>query len=117
MKSAEERRQELEAAIAEEWEYGRKEAPEFATIIGDYRYNDRWSDFSPAHVEEQRRDLAGWLSRFEAIETEGLGEQEELDHRLIVRDLKERLEGIAFKNHEMPIDQLDGLHLVLAQLV
>ncbi len=117
MKTVEERRGELATAIAEQWEYELRESPELATIIGDYRYNDRWSDLSLAHVEQQQRDLEAWRARFEAVATAGLTEQEELDHRLMVRNLKERLEAIAFKNHEMPIDQLDGLHLQLAQFV
>ena len=116
VKTIEERRQQLRSAIGEEWEYELREAPEFATIIGDYRYNDRWSDPSLSHVEQQKRDLADWLSRFEAIDATGFPEQEVLDHRLMVRDLKERLEAIELKNHEMLIDQLDGVHLMLAQL-
>ena len=39
-----ERRLQLRDAIAEQWEYELRESPEFATMIGDYRYNDRWSD-------------------------------------------------------------------------
>ena len=117
MKSLEERRAEFEAALAEQWQYELRESPEFATIIGDYRYNDRWSDISLAHSEEQRRETEVWLSRFKAIETDGFSEQDELDHRLMVRDLEERLEAFAFKNHVMPVDQLDGVHIVLAQFV
>lgn len=117
MESLEERRQQLKTAITEQWEFELRESPEFATMIGDYRYNDRWSDLSLAHVEQHQRDLTGWLTRFEAIDTEGFDEQEELDHRLTVRDLRERLEEIGFKNHEMPVDQLDGVHLMLGQFV
>ena len=117
MQSLEQRRGLLRDAIAEQWEYELRESPEFATMIGDYRYNDRWSDLSLAHVEEQKRDLAAWLSRFEAIDTAGFPEQEKLDHRLMVRKLAERLEEIEFKGFEMPVDQMDGVHLMPAQLV
>ncbi len=113
----EERRKQLRAAIADQWEYELRESPEFATMIGDYRYNGRWSDLSLSHVEEQKRDVAGWLSRFQAIDTAGFPEQEKLDHRLMVRKLSERLEEIEFKGFEMPVDQIDGVHLMLAQLV
>src|ERR1700758_1304906 len=60
------RRYELNRLLAEEWEYEMRESPEFATVIGDYRYNDLWSDNSLAHVRQQRADLQGWLSRFDA---------------------------------------------------
>lgn len=117
MDDLEERRLRLETAIAGQWEYELRESPEFATTIGDYRYNDRWSDMSPEHVEEQKRDLAGWLARFEAIDTTGLTEQEQLNHRLMMRNLRESLEHFEYKFHEMPLDQLDGVHLTLAQFV
>jgi uncharacterized protein (DUF885 family) len=51
------------------------------------------------------------------MDTEGFPEQERLNHRLMVRKLQQRLEGMAFKDFEMPIDQLDGLHLMLPQFV
>jgi len=103
--------------IADEWEYELRESPELATTIGDYRYNDRWSDLSLERVEQQKRDTAGWLARFEAIETAGFPEQESLNHRLMVRNLRESLEGLEFKDYEMPVDQMDGLHLMFAQFV
>ena len=84
-----ERRQELRDAIAGQWEYELRESPEFATITGDYRYNDRWSDLSLEHIEQQKRDLADWTARFEAIDTTGFPEQEQLDHRLMLRNLRE----------------------------
>lgn len=48
--------------------YEMREAPEFATVVGDYRYNGLWSDNSLAHVLQQRAELQKWLSRFEAID-------------------------------------------------
>ena len=111
------RRAELKAAIAEEWEYELRESPEFATMIGDLRYNDRWTDISLEHAEQQKHDVGAWLARFEAIDTTGFPEQESLDHRLMLRNLRESLEGLELKEHEMPLDQMDGLHLMFAQMV
>ena len=117
MEDLQERRERLKTAIAEEWEYELRESPEFATMIGDRRYNDRWSDLSLAHVDEHRRDLAAWLTRFEAIDPSGFTEQEGLNHRLMVRDLRESLQDLDFKGYEMPVDQMDGYHLLLPQFV
>ncbi len=117
MGTLEHRRDQLRTSLVEEWEYELRESPEFATMIGDYRYNDRWSDLSLEHIERQKRDLADWLARFQAIDTSGFPEQEGLDHRLMVRKLKEDAEALEFKDYEMPVDQFDGLHLMLAQFV
>jgi uncharacterized protein (DUF885 family) len=115
--NVEARRHELNQLVAEEWEYELKESPELATIIGDLRYNDRWSDFSLAHVAQTKQDLQKWLARFEAVDTAGFPEQEKLNQSLMVRSLKERLEAIELKNYEMPVDQFYGVHLQLAQFV
>ena len=88
-----------------------------ATIYGDYRYNDRWSDLSPAHLVEQKKQEESFLARLEAIDITGASEQEQLDKALMIHNLKEKLESIALRNYEMPVDQFGGVHLQLAQLV
>jgi uncharacterized protein (DUF885 family) len=111
------RHAQLKQLLADEWEYELRESPEQATTIGDYRYNDRWSEVSLAHVQQQKHDMQQWLSRFEAIDISGFPEQEKLSQQLMVRNLKERIHGIDLKTFEMPIDQFNGLHLQLAQFV
>jgi uncharacterized protein (DUF885 family) len=115
--SLDSQRQELSRLLAEEWEYEMRESPESATVYGDYRYNDRWSDASLAHVRQQRADLKNWLSRFDAIDTTNFPEQEKLDQVLMIRNLKIQIEAIDLKTFEMPIDQFFGAHLQIAQLV
>jgi len=109
------RRKELNQLLAEEWEYELRESPELATLLGDYRYNDRWSDFSLAHTQREKEDLEHWVARFAAIDTTGFPEQEKLNQVLIVRNLKERIEAIELKTYETPIDQQDGTHLQFAE--
>src|SRR5690242_13706270 len=88
------RRKSLNQLLVDEWEYELRESPELATLLGDYRYNDRWSDFSLAHVEQQKQDLARWVARFAAIDTNRFPEQEKLNQVLMLRNLKERIEAI-----------------------
>jgi uncharacterized protein (DUF885 family) len=116
-KSLESRRAQLNQLLKDEWEYELQEAPERATVYGDYRYNDRWSDDSLAHVQQQKRDAQEWLAKFDAVDTAGFPEQEKLNQSLMVRNLKQRLEGIELKNYEMPIEQFNGAHLQFAQFV
>jgi uncharacterized protein (DUF885 family) len=94
-----------------------RESPIFASFVGDKRYNDKVDDFSQeaidAHLEQQRR----FLTRFEAIDTTGFPDQEVLNKRLIVRDLKMELDEARFKLWEMPVDQQSGPHIELPQLI
>ncbi len=106
---------ELKQLFADEWEYELRESPETATSIGDYRYNDRWSDSSLKHIQQQKHDLQQWLAKFRAFDAAGLKEQDQLSLQLMVRNLKERIEGIDLKTYEMPVDQFNGVQLELAQ--
>lgn len=111
------RRQALTQLLDEQWQYSLRESPEFATMIGDYRYNDKLSDASLAHVKQQRLDTEAFLKRFEAIDTTGFPEQELLNQQLLVRNLKENLQALTLKLYLMPVDQFNGVHLNLAQFV
>jgi uncharacterized protein (DUF885 family) len=111
------RRKQMNQLLDEEWEYEVREAPEFATAVGDYRYNDKWSDASLAHVAVQRAALQNWLTKFEGVDTTGFPEQDELSQRLMVRNLKERIEAIDLKVYLMPVDQFNGIHIGLATFV
>ncbi|HWY23379.1 MAG TPA: DUF885 family protein, partial [Nevskia sp.] len=107
----------LNDLLGEQWEYALKEAPEFATIIGDYRYNDKLSDISPEHQLQQQKDAEAFLKRFQAIDTSGFTEQDRLNQELMVQQLKDNLRGDELKNYEMPLDQFNGVHLQMAQFV
>src|SRR5258706_13523606 len=94
------RRKALADLIQEHWEYNLKTNPEFASILGDKRYNDRWSDNTQAAIDANLKKLAELRQRFEAIDTAGFPEQEALNKTLMVRDLKETLDNARFKNWE-----------------
>ncbi|HVR11377.1 MAG TPA: DUF885 family protein [Thermoanaerobaculia bacterium] len=111
------RRQALRALLDEQWQLTLKANPEFASFLGDKRYNDQLSDLSAAGVERQLAKARELLPRFEAVDTTGFPEQEALDRTLMVRNLRETLAGARFKNWEMPVNQLSGIHLDMPQLV
>jgi uncharacterized protein (DUF885 family) len=111
------RRAAFNQLLADEWEYEMRESPEYATQVGDYRYNDRWSDYSIEHQRQQKKDAQQWLAKFQAVDTSGFTEQEKLSAQLMIRTQKDQIEGIDLKTFEMPIDQFKGIQLDLAQLV
>ncbi len=105
------RRKTLDALLTEQWEDALRESPEFASFLGDKRYNDKLSDVTPAAVERSLAKSAEFLKRFEAIDTTGFPEQEALNKVLMVRQLREQLDGARFKNWLMPVAQNYGIHL------
>ena len=115
--SVDTRRAALNKLLDEEWQYELKESPEMATMFGDYRYNDKLSDSSYAHARVRLADAKRFLTRFEAVDTAGFPEQESLNKSLMVRNLKENIEGFDLKLYEMPVNQMSGIHLEIAQFV
>jgi uncharacterized protein (DUF885 family) len=90
--------------------------PERATAYGDYRYNDRLDDYSLAGVDSQHaRDLS-FLARLDAIPTEGFSEQDLMSHAVLHSTLEQFLRNFEFKEYEMPVSQMDGPHVHLADL-
>src|SRR5215467_6842304 len=109
------RRDALNKLLAEQWEYTLSHAPEFASILGDKRWNDQISDFSQAAIDADLAQTKKFLARFEAVDTTGFPEQEALNRELMVRNLREDLDNAHFKNWEMPVTQISGIHLQAAQ--
>ncbi len=114
-KSLEARRKVLSDLLAEQWEYTLSHAPEFASILGDKRWNDQISDFSQHAVNADLEATRKFLARFAAIDTTGFPEQEVLNQALMVRNLREQVDSARFKEWEMPVTQISGIHLQLAQ--
>jgi uncharacterized protein (DUF885 family) len=115
--NVEARRQQLRALFDEQWEYQMRTHPEWATAIGDNRYNSRLSDESAEAVEAEFEQSREFLSRFEAIDPAGLPPQDGLSRELMIRDLTLELDGARFKDWEMPVDQRDGPQVDFTDLI
>jgi uncharacterized protein (DUF885 family) len=115
--SVENRRQQLLSLFDEEWQYELRTNPEWATTLGDSRYNDRLRDRSPEFLRSDVEQRRGFLTRFEAVNPAGFSQQDTLSRELMIRQLRQQIEGAKFKQWEMPVNQMDGLHLELPDLV
>jgi uncharacterized protein (DUF885 family) len=107
----------LNSLIAEEWEFEMRSAPESATVYGDNRYNDQLSDYSLTAIRANIALSRDFQRRLEAFDTNGLSEQDQLNRSLLARKLRFDLQGFELKQHEMPIDQMNGFHLLPPEFV
>jgi len=89
--------------------------PEFASILGDKRFNDRSGDFSPDALKADSQRMRGFLQRAERIGTDGFAEQERLDRELFVLMMRNNIEDYESREWEMPVNQISGIHLFAAQ--
>ena len=113
----ESRRRAFQTLLADQWEYVLSHGPEFASILGDKRWNDKVSDLSRKAIEADQAMDRVFLARFEAIDATGFSEQEALTRTLQIRAFKESMAREKFHNWEMPVNQMSGIHLNAPQLV
>jgi uncharacterized protein (DUF885 family) len=114
--SAQERLAEQNALFDEEYESELKTHPEQATAYGDYRYNDQLNDYSLAGAASQHQRDEDVLARLKRIPVGGFAEQDVLSHQVMQRVLEQRIANFDFKEYEMPVNQMDGPQVHLADL-
>ncbi len=100
----------------EQFDDDMKASPETATAYGDYRYNDMLDSRSLLSVAHQNAIDLNYKARLEAISTVGFPEQDRISHDLLLQVLEQRIADYRFKNYEMPLSQMDGIHTQLADL-
>jgi len=115
--SVEARVKALHELLNEQWEYVLRTSPEFASILGDKRYNDKLTDFSQAAIDRDLAQNRVFLAKFTAVDATGFPEQERLNRDLMVRNVRETLDAAKFREWEMPVNQMSGLHIDAPQLV
>jgi uncharacterized protein (DUF885 family) len=107
----------LNAIFTDAWEDRLKHEPEFASSIGDTRYNDQLSDYSVQAYNDSLARGRAFLNRLAEVDTAGMSDQEQLSKELLVRQLIEDQQEARFKPWELPVNQFNGLQIDLPQLV
>jgi uncharacterized protein (DUF885 family) len=107
----------LSALFADIWQNTLKHSPEFASSLGDKRYDDQLTDYSTQEVNASLARGRSYIEKLSQIDTTGLPEQEQLSAELMLRSLIDDQESAKFKEWEMPVNQFNGFHTDLPQLV
>ncbi len=91
--------------------------PMEATANGDNRYNDKlYADFTDSYRAKTKAFFEKYDKAIKAFDREKLNDKDKINYDCFVYEMKNSLEGYAFHNHYMPLDQIGGFHLVFAQL-
>ncbi|MCI0607200.1 DUF885 domain-containing protein [bacterium] len=99
----------LNAFFEEEWEYGIKRNPLYATILGDLRYNDQLPDVSLEAVKQEQAHDLEVLKKLQAIDRSKLSETNQLNYDLYLLNLKQSVEGHRFPDYVVMINQMGGI--------
>jgi uncharacterized protein (DUF885 family) len=104
------------ALFDEQYESDLREFPLRATAFGDYRYNDKLSDYSLAAITRDNETDRRFLKGIQAIPTTGFSDRDQLSHDLMIRVLEQRIADFNLKEYEMPINQQNGIQTSLADM-
>jgi uncharacterized protein (DUF885 family) len=113
----EDRRKALNALFEEYWQANMERSPENASQLGDTRYNDRITDYS---IKAENAWLAreqNFLMQLAAIDPSGFTDQEKTSRDLLLRQFADDAEAAQFKDWELSLNQMDGIHTTYPQLV
>ncbi|MBW3564397.1 MAG: DUF885 domain-containing protein [Acidobacteria bacterium] len=113
---ADHRDDELHGFFDAEWEWTLEEFPEFATYLGDRRYDDRVTDISAAAIERRKAHARDALARLKAIDRSRLSEADKLNYDLYLEDLENEIAGHRFPGEYLQINQMGGIHQSIAQI-
>ena len=93
-----------------DWERGLQESPEFATSIGDTRFDDRWSDISQTAIDARKAEIQWPIAAIKSIDRSKLSKADQLNYDLYHRDLELGLEGNKYPGEWLQLSQLGGVH-------
>ena len=107
----------LHKLLEEEWKYLMQEFPEYATYTGYPGQNHRWSDNSLQAIERRKQRPKRTLAALESLDRSQLSREDQLNYDLFLRRTREEIEGQRFQEEYMPLNQLEGVHQDVAQVI
>jgi uncharacterized protein (DUF885 family) len=105
------------ALFERDWQWRMRHQPEFATGIGEHRYDAQLSDTSLAEARSQLEHDRRMLELARQVDPAQVNGQDRLSLDLFILDKEERLARAAFVAFDpQPITARDGIHIRLPQL-
>ncbi len=118
----------LHGLLDAEWQWTLLEYPEFATSVGEPRYNDKLTDFSAAAMDRRKAHERDVLQRIRNIDRGLLTGQDVLSYDLFRRSAEQSValqrfptgtitsQGYLIPFEWMPVCQMSGVHINIPEL-
>ena len=97
------------ALLDEHWEAHMANNPVEASMNGDRRFNDQWSDQSSEAIEKRHLQTRDFLRRAYAIDRSALPEDQQLNYELFRRQLQDAVDEHRFNGFLMPFSHRGGI--------
>jgi uncharacterized protein (DUF885 family) len=110
------RRAAMNALFKQYWDASLEHTPEFASMIGDKRWNDKISDYSVSAENAWLEQEQNLMLKLAAIDTTGFTDAEKMSCDILERRFADDLEASGYKEWEMPMNQMGGIYSTYADL-
>jgi uncharacterized protein (DUF885 family) len=107
----------LHALFDEYWAWVERDNPEFATYLGDERYDDRLTDLSPRAIAQRKAYTRQVLDRLRQFDARRLAAQDVVSLAVLKSQLERRVRVAAFPAERLAVSQMNGPQLDFALLV
>ena len=107
---------ELAALLDAEWEWRVRENPQFATTVGDHRFDDQLSRESIEDETRRSKDTQSFLDRLGRIDRASLNGPDQVTLDMLRTELDDRIAAFRFREYLLPINADSGFHSGFALL-
>ncbi len=107
----------LRALLADHWDWTMRTNPEWATTLGDHRFDDRLSARDADAIAAREAERRGFLDRARAIDVAGLGAADRVTLALFAGDLEASIAGEVCHGEQWRVSVSDNPYSDLASLV
>lgn len=106
----------LRQLFADDWELTLREAPTFATSMGDRRFNALLDPAGPEDVQRRTEENRRFLARWRAIPRDSLSPADRVNYDIYGRQVQLAVEEVELGLHLMPITNREGFHTYFPEL-
>lgn len=99
----------LYALFDAEWQWNLENSPEFASYLGDKRYNHRWNDLSLTAINARQSRRQQALVKLKKINRAQLSVSDQLNYDLFQKDLETAIEQFQYGFYLRPVSQAGGI--------
>ena len=95
--------------IENEWQWTLQDDPEFASWLGDHRYDQRWQDMSLDAIQRRHEYRKSVLENLAKIDSTLLSKQDRVSYELFRGQYEDSVEAYKFGWHLVPLTQRGGI--------
>jgi uncharacterized protein (DUF885 family) len=99
----------LHQLLDNEWQRTLQDDPEFASWLGDKRYDDRWQDLNPEAIQKRHEYRQSVLKHLATIDSRLLSKQDRISYELLRGQYQDSVDAFQFDWHLVPLTQRDGI--------